>query len=79
MGAMEEAWRAAGCAVVESEHLPRPAVLLIAGRPPLAAVPSWGRGACREAWFGWCLVELAERRGGWAGVVARAAAFAAAD
>lgn len=70
-GPKERAWLAAGYAVLDDERARGPVLLLIGGGLPVAVLPSWGGGAIREAWIGYCALELTERRRGWPGMVAR--------
>lgn len=68
-GAKERAWLASGYAVIEDDDMDRAEVLIIAGQVPIAVIPSWVKGPCREYMFGWCLAELLELRSGWLAVV----------
>lgn len=68
-GPKERAWRLDGYLVIEDEALPRPLVIVFADAPPVACIPSWARGWCRETMFGWCMADLREQRDGWLGML----------
>lgn len=71
VGPKERGWRAAGYRSFSDDDLVWPVVFAPDDGVPIAGIPAFARGECRDVMFGWCMADLREQRAGWLGMVER--------